>query len=97
MTEIDIVERLRAPEVVEDDCTHIALMQEAAAEIERLRADKEAVIHYLVPTSVFWANDPHEWPPSPFVMPREVEIELKQAAAPEPWGSPYAMNPENWK
>jgi hypothetical protein len=75
------------------------LCGEAADEIERLRADKQVVIHYEMPASTFWfmhtpetvewsvANDPLDWS-----IPSD-----NGSTAIEPWGSPYAMNPENWK
>ena len=74
-------------------CAISRVCAEALAEIERLRSDKEAVIHYQVPTSVFWFPDTRrtvEWSWSPSADIGSTTVE------PQPWGSPYAMNPENW-
>jgi hypothetical protein len=58
----------------------------AGKTIERLQHALAQNINMGVPSAVLGTS----------TMPREVEIELKQTTAPEPWGSSYAMNPENW-
>jgi hypothetical protein len=87
---------------VGDDSVRVGCqtLRDAAAEIERLRADKESVIHYQVPTSVFWFSDPYqtvEWSAVSDITDWSPSTDTGSTTiASQPWGSPYAMNPENW-